>query len=276
MRRTLGSFRRAVLSPIDIPRSRLLTSPARRLPDLLVIGAAKAGTSSMFYALKHHPAVRVPSTKEVSFFDLHFALGVPWYRAHFPRAGGAFTLDATPYYLFHPHAPRRAAGVVPDAKILVLLRNPIDRAYSHYQHHRRDGSEDLSFDEALDREHERIAEPWRRTVEDEWFVSMDLHRFSYLARGRYAEQLERWLSYFPREHLLVERSEDLYADPGSVFRRVTSFLDLPSWEPDVYVHRNAGGYSQEIGSDTRARLRRYFAPYNEQLYDLLGVDLRWR
>jgi hypothetical protein len=286
VRRRVGPPLRAVRHPIDVPRHRLLTSRFRLLPDFLVIGAAKAGTSSAFFALKHHPSVVPPTTKELGFFDLHFANGVGWYRAHFPsmlerlrasRPGGPglVTFEATPAYLFHSHAARRAAAIVPSTRLVAVLRDPVDRAYSHYWHHRRDGKETLSFEEAIDREEERIGEDLRRAEADEWHTSMALQTYSYLARGRYAEQLERWLRHFPRERLLVLFSERLYGDPAGVLRQLLEFLELPAWEPAEHVHRNPGGYEEDMRPETRQRLASYFAPHNQRLADLLGEDPGW-
>jgi hypothetical protein len=276
---------RALRDPVDVSRRRLVTGPARVLPGCLVIGAAKAGTSSLFFALKQHPAVSPPCTKEVGYFDLHYAHGDGWYRSHFPTRAerrraldhgrGFLTLDATPYYLFHPHAARRAAATVPGARIIVLLRDPVERAYSHYHHHRRDGKEHLSFEEAIDREPERIADELARTIDDEWYVSPALQTYSYLARGRYAEQLERWWAWFPRDRVLVLRSEDLYEDPSRMYRDVTAFLDLPAWEPPAHERRNEGGYQEPMAPSTRALLAERFAPENERLANLLGRDLGW-
>ena len=285
VRRRVGPPVRAWRARGELPRARLATAPLRVLPDFLVIGAAKAGTSSVFYALKHHPTVHPPITKELGYFDLHYAYGDGWYRAHFPtfgdrrraiRAGHGFaTFEATPYYLFHPHAARRAAATVPTAKVVALLRNPVDRAYSHYQHHRRDGKERLTFEEAIEREGERIDAELHRTVADEWYRSDALQTFSYLARGRYAEQLEVWFRHFPREQVLVVRSEDLYDEPGEVFERMLDFLGLPAWAPDQYVRRNEGGYREDMAEGVRRRLSEHFAPHNERLYELLGTDMQW-
>jgi hypothetical protein len=278
LRRRIGPPLRALRHPGDVRRSDILQSRSRRLPDLLVIGAAKAGTSSLFYGLKQHPAFRGPSTKEVNYFSLHYGLGAAWYRAHFPAGAagdGCFSADASPYYLFHPHAPTRAAELLPQARIIALVREPIARAYSHYQHNRREGREPLTFANAVDAEHERIDRGWARMLTDEWHDNAAVRSFSYLARGRYAEQLERWLRVFPREQMLVMRSEDYFADPNGTLRRVLKFSGLPDFEPAEPKHRNKGGYDDGIEPEIRAKLVEHFREPNRRLAELFGPELSW-
>ena len=133
-------------------RARLATASARRLPDFLVIGAQRAGSTSLFAQLCEHPGVAAPSHKEIHYFDLQSFRGLRWYRSHFPPAGrsrGRITGEASPYYLFHPAVPARVAEALPDVRLVALLRDPVARAYSQYQLSVRDGHETLGFEEAL-------------------------------------------------------------------------------------------------------------------------------
>jgi predicted RNA-binding Zn-ribbon protein involved in translation (DUF1610 family) len=207
---------------------------------------------------------------------LHFHRGVDWYRSHFPVSArrtfaelagkDLLTFEATPYYLFHPHAPRRAAGLLPNARLIVLLRDPVERAYSHHQHMTRHGHEHLSFADAVAAEEERIGAETARLLADPSYVSLPHHRYSYVARGHYADQLERWLEHFPRERFLILQSEDLYAEPKTMFRAVLDFLGLPPWEPwsfrnHSYVDgRRPGGATVDPG--LRESLRTHFAQAN--------------
>src|SRR5262249_28187228 len=157
--------------------------------------------------------------KEVSFFDRHYARGEAWYRGHFPNAlrrraverrTGAVPLagEASPSYVFHPFAPERVAKLVPDVRLVVLVRNPVDRALSHYHHEVALGRESLSFEDAVEQEDGRMRGELDR-MRDPSYFSHAWWNYTYLARGRYAEQLERWLTVFPRERLLIVPSEDL-------------------------------------------------------------------
>jgi hypothetical protein len=257
---------------------RLATSRARSLPDFVVIGAQRAGSTSLFDYLGRHPRVVPPSHKEIHFFDQNFFRGERWYRSHFPpalrvRAVSGRTGEASPYYLFHPEAPARAHATVPDARLVVLLRNPVDRAYSHYQLAVRGGHEQLPFDEAVKRESERLAGEAEKLA-DPTHKSAAHRHLSYVARGLYAEQLERWLAFFPREQLLVLRSEDLFANPEAVFAETVAFLGLPPVELEDYPHRNPGGY-ENLPAETREWLEDYFREPNRRLYELLGRDFGW-
>ena len=142
---------------------RRMSSGVRPLPDFLVIGAARSGTTSLYRYLERHPAIAAASMKEIHYFSIDHWRGVEWYRAHFPTAmtrkivtwrGDARcqTGEATPYYLFHPLAPERIADALPDIRLVILLRNPIDRAFSHYLHEVALGIEELPFERAIDEE----------------------------------------------------------------------------------------------------------------------------
>jgi len=254
------------------------TARVRSLPQFLIIGTQRGGTTSLYHYLAAHPDVRRPVRKEIQYFTLHHERGQGWYRAHFPvsatNRGGA-TFEATPYYLFHPHAPARAAATLPDSKIIALLRDPASRAFSHWQHSRMRGLEPLAFDEALDAEAERLAGEEARLTADPSYRS-DPHRtWSYATRGEYAAQLERWLAVYPREQLLVLRSEDLYRDPAGTHARTLEFLGLPVVTLDEYPRYTRRMAGEEMPAASRRRLQTYFRPHNERLAALVGPAMRW-
>jgi hypothetical protein len=292
----MGAFPIAALSRHTIPRPlrrqlkrlvlsyRVLTSRARALPDFIIVGAQRAGTTSVYNYLNQHPCVAAALTKEVHFFDVNFDKGLAWYRAFFPshlrkyaiqsRRGRCITGEASPYYLFHPHVPRRVSEVLADVKLIVLLRNPVDRAFSHYHHELRGGRERLSFEAAIAGESERLQGEVERIHMNEDYHSFKHQCFTYLARGVYVDQLRTWMNYFPREQLLILKSEDVYAHPASAMTQVSAFLNLPEWESGQFRKYHAQAYPK-IDPKTRALLADYFAPYNQQLYELLGVDFGW-
>jgi hypothetical protein len=254
-------------------------------PDFLIIGAQKGGTTSLYSYLCQHPEVVAARTKEVQYFSENFARGSAWYRRHFPvlvsrepqrllGAGRLRTGEATPYYLFHPHAPKRVRAGLPRVKLIALLRNPIDRAYSHHRYHVKLGDEVMGFEAAIAAEPERLAGELERMGRDEGYVSDPHRNFSYLARGLYADQLERWLECFPREQLLVIQSERFFADPVAGYRRVIRFLGLSEHELDTYEAANVGSY-EDMDPATRARLVDYYQEPNERLYTLLRERFDW-
>ena len=255
------------------------------LPGFLIIGAQKGGTTSLASALANHPSLVLPAIREVHFFDLHYQRGVKWYRNQFAVPAGEYlrkillgkpfvAFESSPYYLFEPRVPARVYDLLPEVRSIVLLRNPIDRAYSQYQHHLRIGGEHLSFEDALRAESERLDGEVDKMLADGSYLSASHRIFSYLARGIYADQLTNWLNYFPKSQLMIVQSEEFFRQPANVFRQVLEYLDLPPWEPDRFVQDNAGTYAP-MNPKTRAWLRAYFAPHNQRLYALLEKDYGW-
>jgi hypothetical protein len=280
-----GNHRPSITEPLKAPFRRLradyrtLTGPLRGLPSALVIGAQRSGRTSLFNYLVRHPDVLPPFGKEIHYFDLHYAKGIMWYRGRFPYQyrlrGGVLTLDASPYYLAHPQAAARAARLLADAKLIALLRNPVDRAFSHDQHEVRDGRETLSFAEAVEREPGRLAGEEERLRNDPDYYSYNHHRFSYLGRGHYAEQLRRWVEHFPRSRLLVLQSERLFRDPGATVGAVQQFLGLRPHQDQAYEAYYQGRYDSQVPAELRRRLVAHFEPHNRELYRWLGEEFDW-
>jgi hypothetical protein len=250
-------------------------SEPRALPQAVILGAQKSGTSSLHHYLVQHPGVIAPLRKEVHYFDLNLARGEGWYRAHFGRRGEpGLNLDSSPYYLFHPAVPSRLHVLLPDVRLIVLLRDPVRRAYSHYWHERDKDRESLAFEEAIAAEPGRIDAAHERLASGALELSAMHQHCSYLARGRYAEQLERWYALYPRERVLVLRFEDLVHDPLAVLNRTLGFLGLPAAGSVRLEARNTRRYPP-MAEATASRLREYFAPHNARLEKLLGRPLGW-
>jgi hypothetical protein len=259
---------------------RHLTGSLRGLPSTLVIGAQRSGTTSLFNYLVQHPGVLPPFGKEIHYFDFHYHKGEQWYRGRFPYThrmrGGVLTLDATPYYLPHPLAPGRAAKLLPAAKLIAVLRNPVDRALSHYQHEVRGGRESLSFVEAIDQEAERLAGEEERLANEPGYYSWNHHRYSYTRRGLYLRQLLRWMRHFPRSQLLVLQSEALFRNPAETMATVHRFLGLSDHRLDRYEDTfQQGKYNRDMPEELRRRLQEYFEPHNRELYRWLGQEFDW-
>lgn len=235
------------------------------LPDFVVIGGKKCGTTFLYHLLTQHPLVERAAGKEVHFFNRSFDEGIEWYRRCFPTprwkdGRRSITGEATPEYLHHPLVPERMAKVIPQARLIVLLRNPVDRAYSDYHHQVRKGQYTGTLEEVMDD------------------ASLDDTRSRFLFRSIYVEHLLRWSRFFSEEQMLVLKSEDFFERPVDSLRVVLGFLDLPEWKPKVWelqYKRNKGRYKQEIDPATRQRLEAYFEPHNRRLYDHLGVDFGW-
>jgi hypothetical protein len=278
------SLKRAIKRGLEFQRVR--TGLIRLMPDFVIIGAQRCGTTTLYNYLKRHPYCVPAPGKEVHFFDINFEKGTTWYRTHFPsflykcyveqiRRQDLVVGEASPYYVFHPHAARRILETVSSVKLILLLRNPVDRAYSHYHHEIRWGYENLSsFEEAIEREEQRLYGEVEKMLADENYYSFNHHHYSYLLRGIYIDQLEAWMDFFPKEQILILKSEDFYNDPPTVFKRVIEFLNLSSWEPEGYRNYNYAS-NPKMDATTRERLIDYFKPHNQRLYEYLGMNLGW-
>jgi hypothetical protein len=264
---------------------RFATSPLRDLPDFVVIGVQKGGTTSLHHYLAQHPHVTMGmSRKEQHFFDTHYHRGLLWYRTDFPlrmlnnfrhNKNGTHRVigEGTPNYIFHPRVPERMASILPEAKLIVILRNPAERAISHYFHNMRHGFEHLALDEALSKESERLEGERNRMMSDEGYRSTSYLRHSYLSRGRYAEQLEQWLQYYPRKQFLLVCSEDLFRAPQETIDQVFAFLGC---KPHlVNAERKYNKFPlPRVENRIREWLLEYFRPYNAQLSEL-GFKPDW-
>lgn len=262
------------------------TSRMRVLPDFLIIGVQRAGTTSLYRYLTQHPAVRpIVLTKGAHYFDTNYHEGIDWYRAFFPtrwrkalierRLGTRMlTGEGSPYYVFHPLAPHRIKEVLPDVKLILMLRDPVERAYSHYHHEVARGFETLSFEEAIRCEPQRLAGERERMIADPTYNSFEYQHHSYLARGRYLEQILTWHALFPPEQLLILKSEEFFAEPEAGFDRVLRFLGLPPWRPRKFERFNARRYAP-MDPGTRRELIRHFAEPNRALAEYLGTELGW-
>lgn len=266
------------------------TAALRPLPDFLVVGAKRGGTTSFVDWLRAHPGVlglfpRPEQLKGLYFFDEQFGRGAHWYRSHFPttatraamtrRLGHpVVTGEGSPYYLFHPLAPGRAAATVPDAQIIVLLRDPVERAFSHWKERRRNRTEPLDFPAAIEAETARLAGEEARLVADPTAVSFAHRHCSYLAQGTYAPMLERWFSAFGRDRVWVQASEDVFAAPQDALDVVFERLGLPGHRLEHPEARN-GEPSRDLDPGLRAELRARLSPAIRATEQVLGRELPW-
>jgi hypothetical protein len=279
MWRALARSKRAAARP---------TAPWRALPDYLIAGGQRCGTTSLQRYLIEHPHVAPAGLmKGVHYFDTNdYHRGLDWYRSHFPtrryltsmadRIGGTvITGESSPYYMFHPLAPARIATDLPAARIVVLLRDPVDRAYSQFLHERRRGYENLEFEPALEAEEDRLCGEAERMLADPYYDSFSLRHHSYMARGVYFSQVRHLADLVGEERLLVVSSEQMFADPAATYHRVVRFLGLPEFTPEGFAAQNANVYTSPISAHARGMLEDRFREPNKLLYDLVGEDFGW-
>jgi hypothetical protein len=281
---TPGPLRRPLATAVETFGVR--TNALRLMPSFIIVGAQRCGTNSLYEYVVAHPSVgRAVPGQEVHFFDLNFDRGVTWYRGHFPTRVRAeitrrklgtqlVTGECTPYYMFHPHAPQRIAGILPSIKLLVLLRDPVDRAFSQYHHERARGYETLPFESAVEREPERLRGEAERLQQDPGYQSFSHQHFSYLSRGEYVGQLEILYSLLHKDNILVLISEELFEKPAAVHARVLDFLGLARHSLSSYPKHNPGRYSDR-DRGMRTHLAEHFAEPNHRLSQLLGRELPW-
>jgi hypothetical protein len=268
-------------------RAGRLTHRARMLPGFLIVGGQRCGTTSMYRTLSQHPAVlKAVLHKGIHYFDTGYDHGLPWYQGHFPlrtraaltrRATGdvPLTFESSPYYMFHPLAAERISRDLPDVKLLVLVRDPVERAYSAHAHEIARGFETEPFERALELEDQRLAGEAERIVSQPGYLSHSHQHHGYLTRGRYAEQLERLDKLFGRERVHVVDSGRFFTDPEPVYDGVLEFLGLRQHGYPVFERHNARPRSP-MPDTLRARLDEHFQPYDERLTDWLGHAPSWR
>ena len=259
-----------------VVQTQIVLGRADALPNFIIIGAQRGGSTSLYDYLIAHPNVESAIHKEIHFFDRLYHRGMKWYKAHFPSAAYLsnnqfITGEASPYYILSPDAARRIAQTIREVKIIVLLRNPINRAFSHYNLLALRGQEKRSFEKAVQQEIQAFQQ----------LRNINLHTFlksyegiGYLSRCLYATQLEAWFDYFPKEQMLILKSEDLYEDTANTYRTILKFLDLCEWQLDTYPVREQVKYAP-MPLETRKQLIDFFASHNERLDKLIGREMRW-
>ena len=259
-----------------------LTSSFRVLPNFFVIGPGRTGTTSLYHYLYQHPCIIKSAYDELGFFDDNFHLGLNWYRSLFPtkftqkkvesKYKKFLTYDVTPQLIRRPWTARRISSYFPNAKLIVVLRNPVDKTYSHYYLSTMESNEKRSFEEIITKEIEEFQKTKYEDKDDFYFSTVVEE--SYLARSFYQEQLEIWFKLFPKKQILIIKSEDLSNKTSKVLQDIFNFLMLPEYEiQDISKHR-VSSYSQ-MNSNVRKTLLEFFRPYNKQLYEFLGRDFGW-
>lgn len=247
----------------------------RRPPEFLIIGAQRAGTSSMFRYLGQHPQVRRPLRKEIDYFSANYGRPPSWYAAHFPLRVAAQSFDCTPQYLVHPLAAGRCHALLPNAKLVVMVRDPVTRLVSQYSHMRRLGFENLTLREALTAEDERTASDLRAIEEDPGWNPRQFFRFGYLARSRYAEQMQRWLQFYPHTSIHVFDFDEFVGSPESEWTELVRFLELDPWAPDDFRNWSQPTVKPPTDPVLFHEIRTHLGEDIDRFKDLAGRPLSW-
>jgi hypothetical protein len=266
---------------------RYLTADFRIFPNVLIVGGSKCGSTSLWTFLKEHPQVIVTTTQvHLDFFTFNYGKGTRWYKANFPtiftyiykrlRYGKIAVIDFSPYYLFHPLAAHRAGQLLPEARLLFTLRDPIDRAFSAYQHSKRRGFEALSFAQAVKEERKRLLGEEAKILQNPSYHSFPHFRHSYIARGKYLRQLKSWEKIYGKSKMHIVLNEDTRPDVAQkTLDSVCSFLGIRTHMLVLPKLHNVGKYSERLSPIMRRKLSRYFSKENSLLSRYLGRRLNW-
>ena len=264
----------------------LITSPLHVLPDFYIIGTQKGGTSSLYDYLTTHPSIEPCYTKEPSYFDRYFERGLHWYKVNFPFKINKFiatnilknkfiTGEASVRYLDHPFAPQRIKEITPNAKFIILLRNPISRSFSQYSRVKGNNREDLSFREAFLNESKRTQEDFKKIYTNPLYYADSYFTYSYFERGIYVDKIKRWMEVFPKEQFLIIQSEEFFKNPSKIYNDVLEFLGLIPFSIGEFKIKGKVNKNRNIDDDFRNELVEYFKPHNKRLYDFLGKSFDW-
>jgi hypothetical protein len=267
-----------------------LTASARMLPSFLICGGQRCGTTSMYRALAAHPAILKPVLhKGVHYFDVGYRHGMRWYRGHFPllrtaarrsrRLGGVpvVTFESSPYYLYHPLAADRIAADLPGVRLIVLVRDPVQRAYSHHAHEVARGFEpETDFGRALELEPARLAGATQALRSGEIDYCFAHQHHAYRARGEYVRYLNRLAEVVGRARLHVVDSEEFFANPEWVYDGVLDFLGLPHLGYPPFERHNARPRPEPMDPGIARELAAHYRSFDDRLAEWLGRELTWR
>jgi hypothetical protein len=257
---------------------RMTTSSLRAWPSFIIIGTKKGGTTTFFWNLVRHPNIIPPLHKELHYFDWHYDRPVAHYLSFFPlkwhlQRRHAITGEASPDYMFYPQAAERIKAALPNIKLIIMLRDPVQRAYSHYRMNVQFYGETRSFEDIIQAE---LASVGDQTV-DSAFLTGRI-KATYLLRGVYIAQIRVWQAHFPPEQLLILDSKDYFDAPLTMISQIASdYLSLPGWAVEDYIDREPRNKlpAQPIPDPIYQAMRAFYRPYNEQLFTHLGREFRW-
>jgi len=259
-----------------------LTGLIRVLPDFLVIGAKRCGTTSLFYHLPEHPCISKSPHDNMGFFNDNFHLGVNWYKSFFPTIftrnkiksefGNFLAFDVTTTYMEEESTANNVYQIKPNMKIIVILRNPVDRAYSQYHLNLREKTEKRSFEDAMEENMNELNKESHERYEIKPKFSAEEN--NYLKKGLYAQQLRHWLNIFPMESMLILSTEEFESNQQAIYNKIFEFLNISQFEVKNTEKMEKGSYPQ-MKSETRSLLLDYFRSHNNELFKLINKKFDW-
>ena len=253
-----------------------ITASSRVLPDFIIGGTVRSGSTSLYYNICEHPSVLEASYDEIGFFDSNYQLGMEWYRSMFPKqkemdevrnsTGFAITGEDTPFYFWKKEVIQRILKNLPNIKIILIFRNPIDRAYSNYNLGVRTESEKLSFEDAIDEEMKFLEE-------NSFRKSIDQKR-SYLSKGLYDKQIKNWFDFFPKKQIHVLSTEEMRNDPKKTLLKIFEFLEISEYNIKNPQKQKSANYDF-MKQETRQKLLNFYREHNEKFFATIGKRFDW-
>jgi len=254
-----------------------ITASSRVLPNFIISGTVRSGTTSLYYNICEHPSVLPANYDEIGFFDSNYHLGINWYRSMFPtekemeqvkkETNFAITGEDTPFYFWKKEAAERIFEKIPDSKIIIIFRNPVDRAYSNYNLGIREVLEEkLSFEDAIDDE--------MNFLDNHSFRESVDRKRSYLSKGLYDEQIKIWFNIFPKEQIHILSTDDMQKDPKESLLKIFRFLQIPDYTLKTPQKQKAAKY-KKMNDKTRERLLNFYKPHNEKFFQTIQKRFDW-
>ena len=253
-----------------------ITASSRVLPNFIIAGTVRSGTTSLYNYICNHPSVLPAAYDEIGFFDSNFQLGTMLYRSMFPtkkqmqliqeKTNFCLTGEDTPFYFWNKDAIKRISKLIPNCKIIMIFRNPVDRAYSNYQLGKRENKENLSFEKTIEIEKEIINNGLEK-------LNFSEPR-TYLIKSLYSLQLKNWLTSFSKNQLYFLSTEQLSSKPNETMSGIFNFLELPQYTLLKFKKQKQAIYP-EMNNSTRKDLLEFFKSHNKELFSLIGKDFLW-
>ena len=253
---------------------------SRLLPDFIIFGTVRSATTSLYENICQHPCIKRAEHDEIGFFDTNYKYGINWYKSHFPTINEKNNIlekekyfatgEDTPFYFWSEDSRNRIFDLIPKIKLIAILRNPVDRAYSTFKLGERAGNDTRSFEYAVDEEIDLIKKREIRFDDKKSYEGVKVN----IIQSIYFEQLKHWFDKFPKEQILIISTEDFSKEPHTILKNVFEFLNVPNKKIINLQKRKVAKYP-EMRVETRKLLLDYFKPYNEQLFDLLGKRFQW-
>ena len=271
---------------------RLLTNQLRVLPDFIIFGSGRAGTTSLYSYLIQHPHIIAAATDnsarvaDTHFFEYMTSNKTEWYKSHFPtnfykshlkrkHKQNIITGEFTSTYIWHPLVPKRIFNLLPTIKLIAILRNPVERAYSSYQQQLQYGFIDLTFEDIIETEFRRIE--LSKTHANYKIDNPDFNNFvihNIVRHGIYADYLKNWYNIFPKEQILIVDANELNNQTEKTLENIFKFLHISNHKIQDLAKVNVGKYSP-MNESTRQLLFDFYKPHNLRLYKLLGRTFDW-